>query len=150
MLLFLAPQKTEHHQGDYKQYFFAASSSKSEGSRASMPTVGILQRDVSLLYRRDSEDSGILMSMDKMVNDLAFSHSQNSVYRFPQDTSLTANSAPVLNTLRDLSQADFTGQEAYEAPLSNGQNYQVVMSLDKTSMWQLGNASAGHGHYQNV
>ena len=145
-----APQKTEHHQGDYEQHFFATSSSKSEGSRASMPTVGILQRDVSLLYRRDSEDSGVSMSMDKMVNDLTFSHNQNNVYGFPRATSLIANSIPVLDTLPDLSQADFTGQEAYEAPLSNGQNYRVAMSLDKTGMRQLGNASAGHGHYQNV
>jgi Gti1/Pac2 family transcription factor len=141
-------QRPEDYQGDKNQHFALTGASNSEAIRESMPTAGNQQRDVSFLHRRDSEDSGVSMPTDKIVNDLNFS--QNSFYGVSQGVILTTDSLAVQKTLPSSPQADFTGQVAYEGLLSNGQKNRIAISLDNAGMWLLGNVSAGHGHYQNV
>ena len=144
------PQGPEHYQRDNRKFLAATGTCNLGGIHESMPIAGNLQRDVSFLHRRDSEDSGVSMSMDKTANDSTFSHNQNSFYGFPRGVMPTTNSIAVQKTLPSSSQADFGGQVAYEESLSNEQKNRIVISLDNTGMWLLGNASAGHGHYQNV
>jgi hypothetical protein len=45
---------------------------------------------------------------------------------------------------------DFACHVSYEESLSTGKKHRVAISLDGKGMWQIGNASIGHGHYQNV
>jgi len=145
------PQRPEHHQGDNRQYYVVTGSSNSEGSRASVSTAGNLQPDLSIFYRRDPGDSGVSVSPDKTtVNGSTFSHIQNSFYGFPRDVILTTNSIAVQISPTSSPQTDFASQVVYEGSHSNGQKNRIAIYLDKTGMWQLGNASAGHGHYQNM
>jgi hypothetical protein len=145
-----APQRPAHFQGDYRRRFVVAGSFKPEGSLALMPAAENIERDASLFHGRDSEDSGFSMSTDKIVNDPTFRHNQNTFHGFPRDVTLTTNPIAVQKTPPSPSQADFAYQVEYESSLSNGQEHRIAISLDNMDMWQLGNASAGHGHYQSV
>jgi hypothetical protein len=143
------PQRPELYRGD-KEYFAVEGTCNSEGIRESMPTVGSLQRNISFLHWRDTEDSSVSMSMDKTANDSIPSHNQDSFYVFPRGAILTTNSIAVQKTLSRSAQADFGGQAEYEGLLSNEHKNRMTISLDNRGMWLLGNASAGHGHYQNA
>jgi Gti1/Pac2 family transcription factor len=145
-----APQRPEPYQGDYRQHLVVAASSNSEGSRAAIPPTENIQRDTSSFHQRGSEDSGVLMFMNKIVNDSASRHNHNSFYGFPRDIILTTNSIAAQKNLPSSSQADFACHVSYEESLSTGQKHRVAISLDEKGMWQIGNASVGHGHYQNV
>jgi Gti1/Pac2 family transcription factor len=140
----------EPYQGDYRQHLVVAASSNSEGSRATIPPTENIQRDTSSFHQRGSEDSGVLIFMDKIVNDSASRHNHNSFYGFPRDVILTTNSIAAQKNQPSSSQVDFACHVSYEESLSTGKKHRVAISLDGKGMWQIGNASIGHGHYQNV
>jgi Gti1/Pac2 family transcription factor len=145
-----APEIPENHQREYKQNLVMASSFKSDSNYAAILTAENMQRRLPLFHQRDSEDSGISMPMDRVMNGSTFVRKQNSMYAVSRDIIFTNKPFPVQTTLPISSQTDFTCQAVYGGPHPNWQKLSYDTSLNNTDAWQAGNVSAGHGHYQSV
>jgi hypothetical protein len=144
-----AQQRSDQYDPDYRQRIVVAGSAGSDGSRAPMPTATHVQRESSHFNRRDSDDSGVSMSMDKVMNDPNYNQGQNSYYGYSRDAPLAQASLATQKVLPSLVQ-DYSRPFSYDRAHLNGPSYNVPLPMSQKESWQMGNASIGHGHYLHV
>jgi Gti1/Pac2 family transcription factor len=135
------------HQGDDGMRFAVVSCSGSNGSRAPLSTATNLQRDGVNFHRRDSLDSLVSMGIGKAIQETDRGQTRSGFQGVPQEATPTANSVEARHAPQRSLQTDFAHQALFDFPPSNDPNGRTILVWDGKGIFQMGNASVGHGHY---
>jgi hypothetical protein len=147
--IFPAPKALDQYQVNYGPILAVASSSEPYGSHALMSAAPNLQEDAAIISRRDSKDSGVSMGLEMTNKDSNDSQVCTGLRGVPCEFTIVANSTKAPQAALSLSETDFARHTPFEWPPTNDRNDHTSRSWDHKTMLQIGNASVGHGHFQN-
>jgi hypothetical protein len=150
----MGPPRPEQSSPEYQQSYMAVSGYQHDAGRGMMSTAPHLQPEpASMFHRRDSEDSGVSMSLEKGGMSASYFEGPHGYYPMPRSIDLHQGGYDARKGLPVQSPPDYRRHPLPDRAESSAVNYRLGMPGNSREMWQVpqvGNVSVGHGHYQRA